>query len=192
MQLQILAWVWLNGATIPAGAHLSIVIFWGPVLNFKRQGTPDNKVHGANMGPIWAPCWPHESCYQGRRQKEVRPGDEMQWVIIFVQVHCNAIITWVNVLLSARSPGTCLSAIWKKIIIFSQGNVLVTGVPKVFYILFRHPPDYVGSVDWLTNFALSKCNVINWYLIPEYGHKVHSTHARIAILIVFIICMSCL
>ena len=33
---------------------------------------PDNKVHGANMGPIrgpvapsWAPCWPHEPCYQG-------------------------------------------------------------------------------------------------------------------------------
>ena len=32
---------------------------------------PDNKVHGANMGhlgpvgPRWAPCWPHETCYQG-------------------------------------------------------------------------------------------------------------------------------
>ena len=32
---------------------------------------PDNKVHGANMGhrgpvgPRWAPCWPHEPCYQG-------------------------------------------------------------------------------------------------------------------------------
>ena len=31
---------------------------------------PDNKVHGANMGPTWvlsaprwAPCWPHEPCY---------------------------------------------------------------------------------------------------------------------------------
>ena len=26
---------------------------------------PDSKVHGANMGPTWAPCWPHEPCYQG-------------------------------------------------------------------------------------------------------------------------------
>ena len=32
---------------------------------------PDSKVHGANMGPTWtlsdprwAPCWPHEPCYQ--------------------------------------------------------------------------------------------------------------------------------
>ena len=29
---------------------------------------PDNKVHGACMGPPgprWAPCWPHEPCYHG-------------------------------------------------------------------------------------------------------------------------------
>ena len=26
---------------------------------------PDSKVHGANMGPRWAPCWPYELCYQG-------------------------------------------------------------------------------------------------------------------------------
>ena len=31
---------------------------------------PNSKVHGANMGPTWvgpkwAPCWPHEPCYQG-------------------------------------------------------------------------------------------------------------------------------
>ena len=27
---------------------------------------PDNKVHGVNKGPIWwAPCWPHEPCFQG-------------------------------------------------------------------------------------------------------------------------------
>ena len=33
-----------------------------PVIN------PDRKVHGANLGPVgprWAPCWPHEPCYQG-------------------------------------------------------------------------------------------------------------------------------
>ena len=32
------------------------------------QYYPDNKVHGANMGPIWDrqdPWWPHELCYQG-------------------------------------------------------------------------------------------------------------------------------
>ena len=29
---------------------------------------PDSKVHGAHLGPVgprWAPCWPHEPCYQG-------------------------------------------------------------------------------------------------------------------------------
>ena len=28
---------------------------------------PDSKVHGANMGPRWAPCWPHKPCCQGDR-----------------------------------------------------------------------------------------------------------------------------
>ena len=32
--------------------------------------SPDSKIHWANMGPTWvgprwAPCWPHEPCYQG-------------------------------------------------------------------------------------------------------------------------------
>ena len=41
----------------------------------KQWAFPDSKVHGANMGqhgahlgpvgPRWAPCWPHEPCYQG-------------------------------------------------------------------------------------------------------------------------------
>ena len=29
---------------------------------------PNTKVHGAHLGPVgprWAPCWPHEPCYQG-------------------------------------------------------------------------------------------------------------------------------
>ena len=33
-----------------------------------RNIVPDNKVHGANMGPtwvLWAPDGPHEPCYQG-------------------------------------------------------------------------------------------------------------------------------
>ena len=35
---------------------------------FLGYHSPDSKVHGANMvptGPRWAPCWPHEPCYQG-------------------------------------------------------------------------------------------------------------------------------
>ena len=38
---------------------------------------PDSKAHGANMGaylgltgPRWAPCWPHELCYQGKWSPE--------------------------------------------------------------------------------------------------------------------------
>ena len=37
-----------------------------------KQLCPDSNVHGADMGPTggpvgprWAPCWPHEPCYQG-------------------------------------------------------------------------------------------------------------------------------
>ena len=36
--------------------------------NFCRRLYPDSKIHGAHLdpvGPRWAPCWPHESCYQG-------------------------------------------------------------------------------------------------------------------------------
>ena len=29
------------------------------------QAFPDSKVHRALDGPRWAPCWPHEPCYQG-------------------------------------------------------------------------------------------------------------------------------
>ena len=34
----------------------------------KGSGLPDNKVHGAHLGPTgprWAPCWPYEPCYLG-------------------------------------------------------------------------------------------------------------------------------
>ena len=30
------------------------------------ENTPDSKVHGANMGPTWVPCGPHENCYLGQ------------------------------------------------------------------------------------------------------------------------------
>ena len=36
-------------------------------LGARYQQSPDNKVHGANMGPTWvfsAPDGPHELCYQ--------------------------------------------------------------------------------------------------------------------------------
>ena len=34
----------------------------------KLDNCPDSKIHGAHLGPVdlrWAPCWPHELCYQG-------------------------------------------------------------------------------------------------------------------------------
>ena len=40
--------------------------FWP---EFSVQNTPDNKVHGANMEPIWGrqgPGGPHQPCYLGR------------------------------------------------------------------------------------------------------------------------------
>ena len=52
------------------------------------QDHPENKVHGANMGPIWGredPCGPHELCYLGNnchRRKEL------------VQMACWATSAW--------------------------------------------------------------------------------------------------
>ena len=40
----------------------------GPFHHKIWKTNPDNKVHGAHLGPVdprWAPCWPHEFCYQG-------------------------------------------------------------------------------------------------------------------------------
>ena len=50
---------------------------WFKVYNtLKKEGNPDSKIRGANieahLGPVrprLAPCWPHEPCYQGRRQR---------------------------------------------------------------------------------------------------------------------------
>ena len=38
-----------------------------PIMNFRRTylTNPDNKVP---VGPRWAPCWPHEPCYQGKQK----------------------------------------------------------------------------------------------------------------------------
>ena len=43
-----------------------------------RVETTQSKVHGANIGPPgpvgprWAPCWPHEPCYQGTFMGNIR------------------------------------------------------------------------------------------------------------------------
>ena len=48
-----------------------------PSAHPTTQDHPENKVHGANMGPIWGredPCGPHELCYLGNnyhRRKEL-------------------------------------------------------------------------------------------------------------------------
>ena len=55
---------------------------------FQAGCHPHSKVHGANMhgahlspaGPRWAPCWPHEPCYQGSRPLPPRP---CHWDCVF-------------------------------------------------------------------------------------------------------------
>ena len=40
----------------------------------KLWKNPDSKVHGAHLGPVsprWAPCWPHEPCYQGNTCSDI-------------------------------------------------------------------------------------------------------------------------
>ena len=152
MWLPIIAWVWLNDAAIPADAHLSTVIFWGPVLHFKRQGTPDNKVHRANMWPIWvlsALDGPHV----GPTNLAIRDADRKKSGLV---TQWSGSSFFCKFVLRLWLPGLILfyyqldpqEHVWvpfeKKTIIFSQGNALVTGVRNAFYILFWHPPDYVA------------------------------------------------
>ena len=50
------------------------------------EGTPDSKVHGANMGPIWGrqdPGEPHEPCRQDPGGPHVDPLDLAIWDIIW-------------------------------------------------------------------------------------------------------------
>ena len=46
------------------------------IHNLCKRTYADGKVpwgqHGAHLGPVgpkWAPCWPHNPCYQGRQQR---------------------------------------------------------------------------------------------------------------------------
>ena len=42
---------------------------------YRPRTYPDSRVHGAHLGPVsprWAPCFPHEPCYQGTYKTENR------------------------------------------------------------------------------------------------------------------------
>ena len=42
--------------------------YWGKPRPVIKDNYPNNKAHGAHLGPTeprWAPCWPHEHCYLG-------------------------------------------------------------------------------------------------------------------------------
>ena len=46
-----------------------IPFYWPFVRGSNRSSMDNTPVHGARLGPVgprWAPCWPHEPCYQGR------------------------------------------------------------------------------------------------------------------------------
>ena len=46
----------------------NVIKIWSQGPNQQRIRFPDSKVHVAHLGPVgprWAPCWPHEPCYQG-------------------------------------------------------------------------------------------------------------------------------
>ena len=59
----------------------------------KHRGDPDNKVHGANMGPTWvlsgprwAPCWPHEPRYQGS-SSVISKNVDCPWMLEILRKH---------------------------------------------------------------------------------------------------------
>ena len=62
---------------------------------------PDNKVHGAHPGPIgprWAPCWPHEPCFQSGYHQVLlaRHREESGKLPCSVDTHCihNNSVIW--------------------------------------------------------------------------------------------------
>ena len=65
-----------------------INVLWLPIRQTRSFQNPDCKVHGGQhgghlgpVGPRWAPCWPHEPCYQGSHTphnlNSLEPGWEM-------------------------------------------------------------------------------------------------------------------
>ena len=64
------------------------------VTKHKSLPCPDTKVHGgqhgAHLGPVgprWAPCWPHEPCYQGGSTWKGQ--DLTQELSICIQIYCS-------------------------------------------------------------------------------------------------------
>ena len=48
---------------------------YGSSYGSAPETAPASKVRGAHLGPVgpkWAPCWPHERCYQGRLSSKLR------------------------------------------------------------------------------------------------------------------------
>ena len=42
---------------------------------------PDSKIYGANMGPRWAPCWPHDLGLRATPKRPARVGDPTKTII---------------------------------------------------------------------------------------------------------------
>ena len=60
-------WLWyITCARYPTGLPSDMSMIHD--IKTEYGDIPESKVHGAHLGPVgprWAPCWPHEPCYQG-------------------------------------------------------------------------------------------------------------------------------
>ena len=70
---------WINSISLHSSvSHFKFILVLVDIFNrqtliqvcqfFTTEIDPDSKVHGVHLGPVdprWAPCWPHEACYQG-------------------------------------------------------------------------------------------------------------------------------
>ena len=67
--------------------RLTMIIWQVALVVLNICTTPDSKQsswgpHGAHLGPVgprWAPCWPHEPCYRGRRYSGNLLFDVRKW-----------------------------------------------------------------------------------------------------------------
>ena len=89
---------------------------------------PDNNFHGTHVGPVgprWAPCWPHEPCYQGRFQESINSKRNFQklwpalwllgllqaqpykiWVYIYIYI-CIYMYIYVYIYITSPDGNTC-------------------------------------------------------------------------------------
>ena len=123
--------------------------------------------HGAHLGPVgprWAPCWPHEPCYQGYQTKSKASWDSVRviwWTIVHEVVGLHSHRVFHINSLDSGIPGCHLkTTIFNLVIltgIFTSSNVALRWMP---WDLTDDKSTLVQVMTWCrqaTSHYLSQC-----------------------------------